>query len=111
MPYRVVNPPITQVHVQQQILVRKRNLFTSNKHRHKIQTVASFHHTSAYLEQSAHLLVLGLDVAVSDVANEVLEDLHVGVVAHEGLGDLRELTLVQRVLVERRRLRLAARAV
>ena len=89
------------------------NTTASKQQRHKIliQTVASSYQTVAYLEQSAHSLVLSLDIAVSDVTNEVLEDLHVGVVAHEGLGDLRELTLVQRVLVERRRLRLAARAV
>ena len=73
----------------------------SKQQKHKIQTVASSYQTCAYFEQSAHSLVLSLDIAVSDVTNEVLEDLHVGVVAHEGLGDLRELTLVQCVLVER----------
>ena len=63
------------------------------------------------LEESAHALVFCLDVSVSDVAHEMMEDLHLRFISEKRLCELRELVEVERKLVEGRRLGLGARSV
>ena len=63
------------------------------------------------LEKSAHALVFRLDVSVSDVAHEMMENLHLWFISEKRLCELRELVEVERKLVEGRRLRLGARSV
>ena len=64
---------------------------------------------TAHLEESVGALLLGLHVSLAHPAHQLLEPVTVRLVAQERLRQLDELRHVQRVLIERRRLRLTAR--